>query len=251
MDPTATDAPLPDAAVAASAHGAGAAGVPDLSPLALFLAADPVVKGVMLLLVLASVACWAIVADKAVRVASLRRQARLVEDALDRGGDLGRAARARGLAGELVGAGLAEWRDGGEPGEGRAARRDRIERAMREAARAHLRRAEPGLPLLATIGSAAPFVGLFGTVWGIMRSFTAIAASGETSLAVVAPGIAEALFATAVGLAAAIPAVIAYNKLATDLGRLGQRLGAAVDRLGARLAREPAPAAAALAAAAE
>jgi biopolymer transport protein ExbB/TolQ len=202
---------------------------PDLSPVALFLAADPVVKGVMLLLVLASVACWAIILDKWLKIAALRRQARQFETG---------AQAQRGLAGELMRTGEAQALEH-DPKESRAERRERIERAMRETARRHLRAAEPGLPLLATIGSAGPFIGLFGTVWGIMRSFTAIAATNETSLAVVAPGIAEALSATAIGLAAAIPAVVAYNKLATDLGRLGQRFGAAIDELGARLAREP------------
>ena len=82
------------------------------------------------------------------------------------------------------------------------------------------------MSFLATVGSTAPFVGLFGTVWGIMNSFTSIAASNNTSLAVVAPGIAEALFATALGLVAAIPAVVAYNKFSTDLGRYADRLDA-------------------------
>jgi biopolymer transport protein TolQ len=235
---TGLDAAVTDPSVAAAA--AVVAGAPDLSPVPLFLAADPVVQAVMLLLALASVACWAIMVDKLVRIAGLRRQARLLEAGLGRGGGLGGPAvgAAQGLAGELVAAGLAESRER-DAGESGAERRERIERVMREAARLHLRRAEPGLPLLATIGSAAPFVGLFGTVWGIMRSFAAIAATNETSLAVVAPGIAEALMATAIGLVAAIPAVVAYNKLATDLARLGQRFGA-VDRLGGRLAREPA-----------
>ena len=93
---------------------------------------------------------------------------------------------------------------------------------------AQLQRLQSGLPFLATVGSTAPFVGLFGTVWGIMRSFTGIAAAKDTSLAVVAPGIAEALFATAIGLAAAIPAVIFYNQANVSLGRLADRLSAAV-----------------------
>ena len=95
---------------------------------------------------------------------------------------------------------------------------------------AQLQRLQSGLPFLATVGSTAPFVGLFGTVWGIMRSFTGIAAAKDTSLAVVAPGIAEALFATAIGLAAAIPAVIFYNQANVSLGRLADRLSAAVVR---------------------
>ena len=210
---------------------------PDLSPLALFLAADPVVKGVMVLLLLASVACWAILLDKLARIGSLRRQAGRLEREIARGtlrpppADLGPLGQA------VLTAASVEALDR-DPAESRAERRARIEQAMREAAGRQLRAAEPGLPFLATIGSAAPFVGLFGTVWGIMRSFTGIAATNDTSLAVVAPGIAEALFATAIGLVAAIPAVMAYNKLATDLARLSQRLESVIARVGAALGRE-------------
>ncbi len=119
-------------------------------------------------------------------------------------------------------------------------RRERIERAMRLALSAELRRLEARLPFLATLGSAAPFIGLFGTVWGIMRSFAGIAAANNTSLAVVAPGIAEALFATAMGLAAAIPAVVAYNKFTVDLGRLAGRMQGLIGRSLGLLARLPA-----------
>ena len=94
------------------------------------------------------------------------------------------------------------------------------------------------MPFLASVGSAGPFIGLFGTVWGIMNSFTAIAAQKNTSLAVVAPGIAEALFATALGLVAAIPAVLAFNKLSTDLGRYGNRLDNFSQEFGAILSRQ-------------
>lgn len=216
----------------------------DMSPLALFLAADPMVQGVMLLLVLASVACWAILLDKLVRIASLRRQTLRLERHLAGGGTCSAPRTGLGPLGDgVLAAGAAEWRDR-DPTESRSQRRARIEQAMRETAAEHLRRAEPGLPLLATIGSTAPFVGLLGTVWGIMHSFAGIAASKDTSLAVVAPGIAEALFATAIGLVAAIPAVMAYNKLTTDLGRLGQRLEGAIGRLGAELSRDRAAGAA-------
>jgi biopolymer transport protein ExbB/TolQ len=122
-------------------------------------------------------------------------------------------------------------------GETPVERRDRIERAMRLALNAELRRLEVRLPFLATLGSAAPFIGLFGTVWGIMRSFEGIAAANNTSLAVVAPGIAEALFATAMGLAAAIPAVVAYNKITVDLGRFAGRMQGLIGRSGSLLAR--------------
>jgi biopolymer transport protein TolQ len=107
---------------------------------------------------------------------------------------------------------------------------------MRLTLNAELRRLEARLPFLATLGSAAPFIGLFGTVWGIMRSFEGIAAAHSTSLAVVAPGIAEALFATAMGLAAAIPAVVAYNKITVDLGRFAGRMQGLIGRSGGLLA---------------
>jgi biopolymer transport protein ExbB/TolQ len=132
------------------------------------------------------------------------------------GGDLAAAIRT---------AGLREWRDLSGFDESRSERRDRIERAMRARMSDEMRGLEGGLPFLATVGSAAPFIGLFGTVWGIMNSFAAIAHSNDTSLAVVAPGVAEALFVTALGLAAAIPAVVAYNKLATGLRGVSHRLG--------------------------
>lgn len=234
MENETLDAPTPGL----QEPSAVAAALPDLSPLALFMAADPVVKAIMALLTLASVACWAILLDRLVRIAALRRQAARLERHLARGGALSDTAALGPLGHGLVQAALAEWHDR-DLGESRAERRGRIERAMREAVAGHLRRAEPGLPFLATIGSAAPFVGLLGTVWGIMRSFVGIAASNDTSLATVAPGIAEALFATAIGLVAAIPAVMGYNKLVTDLGRLGQRLDTTIGRLGASLAREP------------
>ena len=108
---------------------------------------------------------------------------------------------------------------------------------MRQGLRGELQRLEVGLPFLATVGSAAPFIGLFGTVWGIMNSFTSIAQQKDTSLAVVAPGIAEALFATALGLAAAIPAVMAYNMIAVSLGRSSNRGNTTIVELAKRLSR--------------
>lgn len=208
------------------------AGAHDLSMLGLFLQADPIVKGVMVVLVGASVVCWAIIIDKILRVLALRREVlRLELLAAGRSAD----GVPPGLGARLLAAGR---REEPEFGESRAEYRARLERAMRAAVSAELRRIEPGLPFLATVGSAAPFVGLFGTVWGIMNSFTAIAQSNDTSLAVVAPGIAEALLATAMGLAAAIPAVVAYNKLAVAIGRAARRLHAAVGTISGPLARE-------------
>jgi biopolymer transport protein TolQ len=211
----------------------------DLSLLGLFLQADPLVKAVMILLFLASIACWAIILDKTGRILRARRNAEAFAAAST--GRLGAESAAGGVLGAaILGAAMREWRER-SPDESRGERRERIERAMRATMSEELRRLESGLPFLATVGSAAPFIGLFGTVWGIMNSFAAIARSNDTSLAVVAPGIAEALFATALGLIAAVPAVVAYNKLATLLRGLSHRLGAAIAEIGNRMAREPAP----------
>jgi biopolymer transport protein TolQ len=206
----------------------------DLSFLGLFLQADIVVKSVMVMLALASVFCWTIIIEKLVRFAAVRRHLRSFE-AAGRSGDL---SQIKGdLPNSVLQAGMTSWRDF-DASESRAERRERIERAMKSAMTARLRRLEVGLPFLATIGSAGPFIGLFGTVWGIMNSFSAIAQSQDTSLAVVAPGIAEALFATAIGLVAAIPAVMAYNKFSVDLGRMAYRTSTVISEIGNRLARD-------------
>ena len=196
--------------------------------------ADPVVKAVMVLLVTMSVICWTIIFEKAIRLAKLRRELRRLErtvsnDAL--------TEAPRGLVRQLLSAAHSEANDGASRNETRTDLRARLERAMRSALKAELQRLEGGLPFLATTGSAAPFIGLFGTVWGIMNSFTAIASQKDTSLAVVAPGIAEALFVTALGLAAAIPAVMAYNQIAVALGRGANRGNATVTELARRLSQ--------------
>ncbi|RAI60733.1 MotA/TolQ/ExbB proton channel family protein [Roseicella frigidaeris] len=226
MDPTAAPPLMPDLPP-----------VHDLSPLALFLQADPVVKGVMLLLALASLACWTIIIEKLFVLIRLRRETRALAAmaGVDRlpasppeRADLGTAA---------LHAGLPEWRQGQGARETDGEFRARIDLAMRKAVGRMLSRSEAGLQMLATTGAVAPFIGLFGTVWGIMNSFSGIAASNDTSLAVVAPGIAEALFATAIGLVAAIPAVIAYNRLSAALaGIRSEALSAATD-LAYRLSR--------------
>jgi biopolymer transport protein TolQ len=208
--------------------------VHDMSMTGLFLQADPIVKGVIVLLLICSIAAWSIILDRWVRLARLRRLVARFDDAARSGVPL--PDQVRGLPASVLAAGREAWADRTD-GESRAEIRDRVERAMRAAAALELRRLEIGLPFLATVGSAAPFVGLFGTVWGIMNSFTSIAQSNDTSLAVVAPGIAEALFATAVGLVAAIPAVIGYNKLSVDLGRIAQDLNAIIARIGNVMAR--------------
>jgi biopolymer transport protein TolQ len=227
MDPAAPAA----AAAAVAAHG------PDLSMLGLFLQADIVVKSVMVLLVLASLACWTVVFEKCVLLTRLGRQVKLLAAAGDPA--KGTAPQGDGLAAGVLRAGAREWRDGRDASESRAEYRDRMERAMRAVLGGTLRRAARGLPILATTGAVAPFIGLFGTVWGIMNSFAGIARSNDTSLAVVAPGIAEALFATAIGLVAAIPAVIAYNRLSLGISRLREDGGAAIAELTAGMSRRP------------
>lgn len=207
----------------------------DLSFTALVLNADPIVQAVMAILVLSSVTCWAIVVEKLVSFSRARRSARAFEAAVK--ADVLLAKPGEGVQGAILAAASREKRDGIDPGESRYEYRVRLEMVMRQAMAHQLRQLEPGLPFLATVGSAAPFVGLFGTVWGIMNSFTAIAGSNDTSLAVVAPGIAEALFATALGLVAAIPAVVLYNKFSTDLGRLAARFNTVINEAARQFSR--------------
>jgi len=214
---------------------AGAQGGADFSIIGLIKHADPIVQGIMLMLVLASVACWAIIIEKIVKLRGLNRQAALIEEAA-REKHLP-STKEEGAAGAIARAAELELTGGTAPGETREDVRGRLELAMRSAMKSELKRLEVGLPFLATVGSASPFIGLLGTVWGIMNSFTSIAQAKDTSLAVVAPGIAEALFATAIGLAAAIPAVIAYNQFSVSMGRAADRIGGAVGALARNLTR--------------
>jgi len=204
-----------------------------MSILELVASADPIVKGVMALLVLSSIACWAIVVEKSFRTWRLKRDLATIEAVADGSADGGE----RGLVRRILVAAESEAADGVSRGEARGEIRSRLERAMRLKFRSELESIEVGLPFLATIGSAAPFIGLFGTVWGIMNSFAAIAARQDTSLATVAPGIAEALFATALGLAAAIPAVMAYNHYAVKLGRASARGNTAIVEIAKHISR--------------
>lgn len=213
----ATVAPAVDAAVQAApaAVQAAATGIMshDLSPWGMFMAASPVVQAVMIGLALASVATWTVWVAKSIELASARRKARRALEALESARSLTQAAEKvgfdKGTVPALVRAAVAEAHLSADvPGEGLkervASRLSRIEAAAG-------RRMMRGTGILATIGSTSPFIGLFGTVWGIMTSFIGIAKSQTTNLAVVAPGIAEALLATAIGLVAAIPAVVIYN----------------------------------------
>ena len=210
----------------------------------LFLEADPVVKGVMLVLAIASIWSWAIAVDKWLQFGELDSQARKFErqfwsgrslDEVDDGGD-----RPRDAMGRVFSAATREWREArraGGVGENAQLMLDRVDRLMQAQISREMGRASRNLGVLATVGASAPFIGLFGTVWGIMNAFTNIAAQQQTNLAVVAPGIAEALFATALGLVAAIPAVIFYNKFTGDLDRFGDRLDTFSDEVAARLSR--------------
>jgi biopolymer transport protein TolQ len=212
---------------------------PNLSLTQLVLHADPIVQAALVLLLLLSVWSWSVMLEKAFELRRARRALRLLEAAVASGqppDDLG--VDVKHPAGEILASGVAEWRamPAGvheSPGE----TRDRIERSMRNGLATEMRRMELRLPFLATVGSAAPFIGLFGTVWGIMNSFTAIAQSHDTSLAVVAPGIAQALIGTAAGLAAAIPAVMAYNKFATEFGLYAGRLQTLISTCGGQLVK--------------
>ena len=214
----------------------------DLSPFALFLSADIVVKLVMFGLLAASVWSWAIIFERSRALKAATTQAQAFETWFWKADNLDSmfeaASRAAHPSARLFIAGMTEWRQSlatarFDPGALRA----RLTSVMQVSVARDIEAASDRLNILATIRSVAPFVGLFGTVWGIMRSFTAIAASQNTTLAVVAPGIAEALFATAIGLFAAIPAVIGYNRLLHSVGRLEARLLAFAEGYHALLSR--------------
>ena len=216
------------------------------SLVAIFMRASWVVKGIMVILALASLWSWAIIIDKAFRFTALNSQANKFEDAVSSGRSLEDVSAAAGEKPKhplprLLQAALKEWRDG----RGRTALTEtqtalliqRIDRALDSIIARESRRVEEGLGSLAIVATASPFVGLFGTVWGIMTAFQSIALQKNTNLTVVAPSIAEALFATAIGLAAAIPAYIAYNKYSTDAGKFAGRLENFADDLSAAITR--------------
>ena len=210
----------------------------ELSIFGLFLAADLLVKTVMILLIAASIWSWAIMFQKSKIFRSERKLTQFFEErfwsqeSLDDFYDqLGNAPD--GAMAKVFAVGMLEWRMASSKGVASSLGRElrtslvgRIEKTMSLKISKEMDNLEKGIPFLASVGSVAPFIGLFGTVWGIMNSFAAIAESKNTSLAVVAPGIAEALFATALGLAAAIPAVVAYNKFSGDLEKIGNNLEA-------------------------
>ena len=209
----------------------GAAGG-DLSLWGLFVEADIVVKLVMLGLLVASVMVWAVVFEKWSSLRRVNRDADGFEDRFWSGGSLDELYEHEGTKpthpmAAVFGSAMGEWRRSvrvAGADMSRSGARDRVDRAIGVTVQREMDRLERWTIFLASVGATAPFIGLFGTVWGIMHSFSAIAALHNTNLAVVAPGIAEALFATAIGLVAAIPAVLAYNKISNDLGRFASRL---------------------------
>jgi len=218
-----------------------------LSVWSLFVQADIVVKIVMIVLLLASFWCWAIIFEKLFRMRRLRAQAETFEETFWSGGSLDDlydriGDRPDHPMSAIFIAAMREWRRAAAKGGGGRSPTEklatRIERVMQITLGREMDHVERYMAFLASVGSTAPFVGLFGTVWGIMNSFQSIAMTKNTSLAVVAPGIAEALFATALGLVAAIPAVIAYNKLSNDIGRYGARLEAFAGEFSAILSRQ-------------
>jgi biopolymer transport protein TolQ len=217
---------------------------PDISLVTLFLQAHIVVKIVIIGLLLASVWSWAIIVDKTILYGRIRRQMDRFEKLFWSGQsleDLFRTLSGRtptAMAAVFVAA-MREWKRSFESGaRSPMGLQMRIDKVLDVTITREVERLERRLLFLATVGSSAPFIGLFGTVWGIMTSFQAIANSKNTALAVVAPGIAEALLATALGLLAAIPAVIAYNKLSSESGKIGQRLESFADEFSAILSRQ-------------
>jgi biopolymer transport protein TolQ len=221
----------------------------DMTIWGLFFEADIVVKLVLVILLAASFWTWAIIFEKVIRMRRLKVYAERFEEAFWSGGslddlydDIDREPQDP-MSSVFVSA-MREWHRSAERGGGiehertKAGLQQRIERVMQITLGREMERLERHMIFLASVGSSAPFIGLFGTVWGIMNAFTSIAASENTSLVVVAPGIAEALFATALGLVAAIPAVIGFNKLSGDLGRYAGRLEAFAGEFGAILSRQ-------------
>ena len=247
--PAAQTAPLAAPAGVANADivGSQAEIQQAFTPVGLFLRADIVVKVVLGLLVLASFWSWVLIVDKWIAFSMLKRKARRFEKTFWSGRSLEELyaqhhQRTDQPFTAVFVAALREWKrsfEGGTPTAGQLANvKDRVEKAMNISIQREVEKIERGLGYLATVGSTAPFVGLFGTVWGIMTAFTAIAARNDTTLATVAPGIADALFATALGLVAAIPAVIAYNRFVNELGRYTGRLESFADEFSSFLSRQ-------------
>ncbi|HEY6869177.1 MAG TPA: protein TolQ, partial [Novosphingobium sp.] len=226
---------------AAAAHS-NLSGPAHLNPVKLFLDADIVVQAIMAGLLLASVWVWTIIVSFSLRMSYVRRSCRAYEAGFWQAKDMGvyhAGTDGKAPIGRVVGAALAEWRRGHSLKQlDREGMRQRLEAVMAAVVEQEADRLGDRLNFLATVGSAAPFIGLFGTVWGIMNSVFQIGQQQNSSLAVVAPGISEALFATAIGLFAAIPAVIAYNRFSHSVNTFEGSLQRFADRFHATLSRE-------------
>lgn len=216
----------------------------DFTMWALFARATITVKLVMIMLIVASIWCWAVIVDKMIQYRKARKEADIFDRAFWSGEPLDTlfdqiGANPRGQSEKIFAAGMLEWRRSHkQDGNLIAGAQARIDRSMDVAIAKESAKLQKGLQILATTGSTAPFVGLFGTVWGIMNAFIEIAEAQNTSLAVVAPGIAEALLATGLGLLAAIPAVIYYNKLSADAERITAGYEAFADEFATILSRQ-------------
>jgi biopolymer transport protein TolQ len=240
-------APTANVDVTPTGGDAAPSAIGSISVVSLFMRADILVKAVMILLLIASLWSWTIIINKSLALSTLKRRASKFEKIFWSGRSLDdlyqqfSAKPDHPMAAVFISA-LREWRrafEGGAPKETvLAGVKERIDKAMSVTITRETDGIESQLGFLATVGATAPFVGLFGTVWGIMNSFSAIAARHDTTLAVVAPGIAEALFATAMGLLAAIPAVIFYNRFVNEIGRYSNRLDAFADEFSAILSRQ-------------
>lgn len=218
-----------------------------LSMIDLFIHADWVVQLVMVVLLMASFWCWTIIFSKGMRLRTLKDKADSFEETFWSGVSLDTLydrldSKSDDPLSSVFVAAMREWKRainrGTQTQDSKKSLQQRIERVMYVTVNREMEDLERNLTFLASVGSTAPFVGLFGTVWGIMNAFQGIAAAQSTNLAVVAPGIAEALFATALGLIAAIPAVLAYNKISSDIGRYGNRLDTFSSEFGTLISRQ-------------
>jgi len=214
-------------------HLAGSVAANDMSIFGLFSHADFIGKSIMVGLLIISVFTWALIFDKIAKISRLKHRAEFFEERFWNAGSLDmlsdKIKRPADPMQAVFVAGMKEWKNASKNGQlataqGRAIIQNRIDRVLQVTIGREMALVETWMTFLASVSSVAPFIGLFGTVWGIMRSFIGIAQAQNTSLAVVAPGIAEALLATALGLVAAIPATAAYNKFSTEIGRYGARL---------------------------
>jgi len=219
----------------------------DMSIWGMFLNADIIVKAVIVVLLMASFWSWAIIFEKSIQVRAINRRSNKFEDSFWSGGSVDElfdriGQRPADPMSSMFASAMREWKR--VPNERKRSTaqnvtlQERVEKVMNVTLSREMERLERWLGFLASVGATAPFIGLFGTVWGIMNAFSAIAIQKNTNLSVVAPGIAEALLATALGLVAAIPAVVGFNKFSNDLGRYGNRLDGFAGEFSAIMSRQ-------------